>query len=89
MATAAKTSPVSRRPARRRFGEQTGSSMSFAIFEDNGGFYHWKILASRGATLGHSGSFASYHDAEQAAQQVRDDAASARLEPRASAVGPE
>jgi uncharacterized protein YegP (UPF0339 family) len=87
MATAAKKSPVSRRPARRPLDEQTGSSMSFVIFEDNGGSYHWKILAGDGATLGHSGDFASYHDAEQAVQQVRDGAPSARLE-RASAMGP-
>jgi uncharacterized protein YegP (UPF0339 family) len=63
--------------------------MSFAIFEDNGGSYHWKILAGDGATLGHSGDFASYHDAEQAAEQIRDGAASARLERRASAMSPE
>jgi uncharacterized protein YegP (UPF0339 family) len=63
--------------------------MSFAIFADNGGSYRWKILAGDGATLGHSGDFASYHDAEQAAQQVRDGAASARLDRRASAAGPE
>jgi uncharacterized protein YegP (UPF0339 family) len=89
MATAAKKSVPSRRPARRPTDEQPGSSMSFAIFEDNGGSYHWKILAGDGATIGRSCDFASYQDAEQAAQLVRDGAASARLERRASVMGSE
>jgi uncharacterized protein YegP (UPF0339 family) len=88
MATAAKKSAGSKRPAPSATGEQPGSSMSFAISANNAGSYRWKILGGDGATLGHSGDFASYHDAEQAAQQVRDGAASARLD-RASAVGPE
>jgi uncharacterized protein YegP (UPF0339 family) len=88
MDTIAKKAPGSRRPARRATDEQPGSSMSFAVFEDNGGSYHWKILAGDGSTLGQSGDFASYHDAERAAQPVRDGSASARMERRASAVGP-
>ncbi len=89
MATAAKKSPVSRRPARRTPDERRGSPMSFVIFEDNGGSYHWEILAGDGATLGQSGDFASHHDAEQAAQRVRDGAASARFERRASVMAPQ
>jgi uncharacterized protein YegP (UPF0339 family) len=88
MATATKESPASRRVARRIADEQPASSMAFLIFEDNGGSYHWEIVAGDGATLGQSGDFASYHDAEQAAQQVRDGAATARFDPRGSAVGP-
>jgi uncharacterized protein YegP (UPF0339 family) len=89
MATAAKQSPASKRRARSATDEQPGASMSFLIFEDNGGSFHWMILAGDGATLGQSGDFPSYHDAEQAAQQIRDGAASARLARRATAMGPE
>ncbi len=53
--------------------------MAFVIFEDNGGSYHWRILAGDGAILGQSEGFASYRDAEQAAEQIRDGAASARV----------
>lgn len=88
MATATKKSPAPRRVARRTAGEQPASSMAFLIFEDNGGSYHWKIVAGDGATLGQSGDFASYHDAEQAAQQVRDGAAAARFDRRGSTPGP-
>lgn len=55
-------------------------SMAFRICEDNAGSYYWRILAGDGAILGQSVDFASYHDAEQAVQQVRDGAASARFE---------
>lgn len=79
MATASKKSPASKRVARRAADEQSPSSMAFNIFEDNGGSYHWRILADDGAALGQSGDFASYHDAEQAAQRVREGAASALL----------
>jgi uncharacterized protein YegP (UPF0339 family) len=34
--------------------------MEFVIFEDNGGHYHWTIVAADGATLARSGGFASY-----------------------------
>jgi uncharacterized protein YegP (UPF0339 family) len=60
--------------------------MAFLISEDNGGSYHWELLAGDGATLARSGGFASYYDAERAAQQVRDGAASARFE-RPGATG--
>jgi uncharacterized protein YegP (UPF0339 family) len=57
-------------------------SMQFLIFEDNGGDYHWTIVAADGATLAGSAGFASYEDAERAAQHVRDGAPSARFERR-------
>jgi uncharacterized protein YegP (UPF0339 family) len=56
--------------------------MEFLIFEDNGGDYHWRIIAGNGGTLAESVSFASYEDAEQAARRVRDGAGSASFEPR-------
>jgi uncharacterized protein YegP (UPF0339 family) len=82
MATATRKSPGSTRRARRAPDEHSRSSLAFLIFEDNSGSYRWRILAGDGASLGQSGSFASYHDAEQAAQQIRDGAASARFERR-------
>ena len=55
--------------------------MELLIFEDNGGDYHWRIVAPDGAMLAQSVSFASSYDrAEQAAQHVRGAAASARFE---------
>jgi uncharacterized protein YegP (UPF0339 family) len=54
--------------------------MEFLIFEDNGGDYHWTIVAGDGSTLARSGSFASYDDAEKAAKHARDGAALALFE---------
>jgi uncharacterized protein YegP (UPF0339 family) len=62
--------------------------MQFVIFEDNGGAYHWRILAGDGATLAQSGRFACYDSAEQAARRVRDGAASAGMDRRRGDVSP-
>jgi uncharacterized protein YegP (UPF0339 family) len=80
MATAIKKSRPAGRLARRTPEVRVQESMEFLIFEDNGGDYHWTIVAGDGATLARSGSFASCHEAEQGAQHVRDGAASAQLE---------
>jgi uncharacterized protein YegP (UPF0339 family) len=56
------------------------ASMKFLVFEDNGGGYHWMILAGSGETLVRSASFATYEDAEQAARVVHAGAASASFE---------
>jgi uncharacterized protein YegP (UPF0339 family) len=61
--------------------------MAFLVFEDNGGSYHWRILGGDGATLGQSGGFASYRDAEQAADQIRDGVASASFDRRSLSSG--
>jgi uncharacterized protein YegP (UPF0339 family) len=63
-------------------------SIEFLIFEDNGGDYHWTIVAADGATLGRSGDFASYADAQHAAQHIRDGAASAPLRYGAASAPP-
>lgn len=63
--------------------------MEFLVFEDNGGEYHWTIVTGDGAPLVRSGGFASYEGAERAARQVRDGAASARLEHRAAGAPPD
>ena len=82
MGTAPKKSRAAGQRARPARDVRVPESMEFLIFEDNGGAYHWRIVAGDGATLAQSGSFASYQDAEQAAQRVRDGAASARFNRR-------
>ena len=82
MGTAPKKSRAAGPLARPARDVRVPESMEFLIFEDNGGAYHWRIVAGDGTTLAQSGSFASYQDAEQAAQRVRDGAASARFNHR-------
>jgi uncharacterized protein YegP (UPF0339 family) len=86
MATATTKSRAAKRLARRTREVRVGEPMEFLIFEDNGGDYHWTIVARNGATLARSGGFASYDAAEKAARHVRDGAAAARFEPRAGAA---
>ena len=88
MATATKKSRVPARLPRAR-EVRVPESMEFLVFEDNGGDYHWSIVAGDGAALVWSGGFASYGDAERSARQVRDGAASARLEHRAGSPPPD
>jgi uncharacterized protein YegP (UPF0339 family) len=78
MGTAPKKSRAACRLAGHARDVRVPGSMEFLISGDNGGAYQWTIVACEGATLEQSGSFASYDDAEQAAQRVRDGAASAR-----------
>lgn len=82
MGTAPKKSRAAGQLARPARDVPVPESMEFLIFEEDGGAYHWRIVAGDGATLAQSGSFASYQDAEQAAQRVRDGAASARFNHR-------
>jgi uncharacterized protein YegP (UPF0339 family) len=88
MATATKKSRTSKQLAERPAHRPARPAMEFLIFEDNSGSYHWTILADNGSPLGGSRDYASYGDAERAAQQIRDGAASARLEPCGSGTGP-
>ena len=80
MATAMKKSRGAKQLARRAPNARVPASMEFLSFEDNGGSYYWTIVAGDGTTLARSDAFASYHDAEQAAQHVRDGVASAPFE---------
>jgi uncharacterized protein YegP (UPF0339 family) len=88
VATADKNSPASRQLAGPPGRVHAPAPMEFLILEDNSGSYHWKILAGDGSTLGQSGDFASYDEAERAAQQICKGAAAARVQPRASEAGP-
>jgi uncharacterized protein YegP (UPF0339 family) len=54
--------------------------MKFLVVEDNGGGYHWTIVAGGGETLVQSASFASYEKAKQAARIVHGGASSASFE---------
>jgi uncharacterized protein YegP (UPF0339 family) len=86
MATASKKPRASKRLAERAHVDARAAT-EFRIFEDNSGSYHWTILARDGSTLGGSGDYGSYDDAERAAHEIRDGAASARLEARGSGTG--
>jgi len=88
MATATKKSRANGRLPRSAPEGPVPESMELLIFEHNGGAYHWKIVAGDGATLVRSAGFASYEDAERAANRVRDGAASAPLEHRAASARP-
>jgi uncharacterized protein YegP (UPF0339 family) len=88
MATATKNSRAAKQLARRPAHVRSPESMEFLTFEDNGGAYHWTIVASDGETLARSRGFASYDDAEQAAQRVRDAASSARFQRRGTGTLP-
>ena len=88
MATATKNSRAAKQFAGRASAVRVPRSMEFVIFEDNGGDYHWTIVARDGATLARSGSFGSYEDAELAAQHVRDGVASALFERRGDGARP-
>jgi uncharacterized protein YegP (UPF0339 family) len=88
MATATKKARAAKQLARRAPQVRVPASLAFLIYEDNGDDYHWTIVAGDGATLARSGGFGSYADAEKAARQVRDGAASARFERHAKRTGP-
>jgi uncharacterized protein YegP (UPF0339 family) len=88
MGTAPKKSRAAGRLAGHARDVHVPESMEFLVFADNGGTYHWRIIAGDGAILAQSGSFASYDHAEQAAYRVRDGAASARFDRRTGEVIP-
>jgi uncharacterized protein YegP (UPF0339 family) len=58
------------------------AAMTFLIGEDNGGDYHWTIVADGGETLVRSAGFGSYEEAEQAAHIVHRGASQAAFEDR-------
>jgi uncharacterized protein YegP (UPF0339 family) len=64
------------------------ASMKFLVFEDNGGGYHWTIVAGSGERLVQSASYASHEDARQAAHVVHAGAASASFEHLAGDTSP-
>ena len=55
-------------------------SMTFLVYEDNVGGYHWRIDTDAGETLVRSASFGSHEDARQAASIVHRGASQATFE---------
>jgi uncharacterized protein YegP (UPF0339 family) len=64
------------------------AAMKFLVYEDNGGGYHWKIVAASGEALVQSASFASYEEAKQAARIVHRGASQASFEERSAETPP-
>jgi uncharacterized protein YegP (UPF0339 family) len=62
--------------------------MTFLIYEDNGGAYHWAIVADGGETVAQSASFGSYEKAKRAARIVHRGASSASFEHRSGDTPP-
>jgi uncharacterized protein YegP (UPF0339 family) len=79
MATATKKARTAQPAARSR---ALTTPSEFLVFENNDGNYHWAIVSSTGTSLAQSEAFGSFAAAEQAAGDVRDAAAGARLEIR-------
>ena len=80
MATATRKARAAKRVASGVVGVSEPGSIEFQVFQDNGGEYHWTIVAGSGESLAQSGSFASHEDAERAARCVYEGAESARFE---------
>ncbi len=68
-------------------GPEPGS-MTFRTDEDNGGRYHWVIVADGGETLVRSEGFGSYEEANQAAGRVHRGASHASFEDHSGAQSP-
>jgi hypothetical protein len=56
------------------------ASMEFLMFEENGGAFHWAIVAASGDHFVPPATFASYEEAKQAARVVRSGAVPAPFE---------
>jgi len=80
MATATKKVHAPRALARAAPEASEPGALEFLVQQDNGRDYYWEIVGERGESLGRSGSFASYEDAERGARRVHDGAGSARVE---------
>ena len=82
MATATQKARTATRSKGDRLAASASASISmeFVIFEDNGGAYRWSLLGGDRASLARSPRFASYGDAERAAQLVLEGAGTARFD---------
>jgi uncharacterized protein YegP (UPF0339 family) len=81
MATATNKSRATRQAQRCAAVVAESAAITFLVFEDNGGSYHWTLLGPDGDSLAYSRRFATHEEAAHAALVVRDGAASARCEP--------
>lgn len=91
MATATQKSGAARHAASRAGGPSESASLTFLVFEDNGGEYTWTIVGGDGESLARSRPYPTHDDAAQAAGVVREGAALSRFDiraPRPSSNGP-
>lgn len=86
MATATKKSRSARTVRSPVLKPGVPASTEFLICEENSGSYHWRIVADDGEILARSRGFASYGQAQQAAQHVRESTASAPVESGATPI---
>ena len=54
MATATKKSHATRQAERRAAPVAESAAITFLVFEDNGGSYHWTLSGADGESLAHS-----------------------------------
>jgi uncharacterized protein YegP (UPF0339 family) len=88
MATATKKIRAGRPVGRGTREAAAATSLEFLVCQDNGGDYHWEIVAGDGASLAKSAGFACHDDAEHAARYVYDGAGRARFEARVAEERP-
>ena len=87
MGTAPKESRVAQL-ACRTADANVPASMQFLIFEENGGAFHWAIVAAGGDHRVQSATFVSHEEAKQAARVVRSGSVSAPFENREADPAP-
>ena len=80
MATATQKSRATRQAQRRAALVAESAALTFLVFEDNGGSYHWTLLGNDGESLARSRPYATHEEAAHAARVVRDRSGTARLE---------
>jgi uncharacterized protein YegP (UPF0339 family) len=88
MATAIRKVHAAKQVASGAVGVSESGAMEFLVFRDNGGEYHWRIVAGSGESLAQSGSFATHKDAEHAARYVYQGVGSARFDAGAAEEHP-
>ena len=84
MATATKKSRASLQVARHAAVPTAPAAITFRVFEDNGGSYHWTLLGPNGESLAHSRPYSTHEEAARAALVMRDGASSARFKASAT-----
>ena len=78
MATASKKVRTAKSPSRVVRSGAGVTSLPFAVYQDNGGEYHWEITDDTGRGIAHSESFSSQDDAEHAARYLCEGAGAPR-----------
>ena len=80
MATATQKSRATRQAQRRAALVAESAALTFLVFEDNGGSYHWTLLGTDGESLARSRPYTTHEEAAHAARVVRDRSGTGRLE---------